>query len=86
MPNIKSLHGMQGATSSQIRKGTAVNLAARIVSPEITFVHHNQRAPTCASDGCPRCKHGSEILQTKLKIGAPNYRYEIEADRMAVKT
>lgn len=43
-----------------------------------------QRKSTCAcGGGCPRCKPGNGILQPKLKIGAPNDHFEIEADRVA---
>jgi Domain of unknown function (DUF4157) len=40
-----------------------------------------QRKPICPCDGgCPSC---SEVIQPKLKIGAPNDKYEQEADRVA---
>jgi Domain of unknown function (DUF4157) len=40
-----------------------------------------QRKPICACDGgCPSC---SGTIQPKLKIGAPNDKYEQEADRVA---
>ncbi len=45
-----------------------------------------QRSPGCACGGsCPSCKHQEEDIQiqTKLKIGAPNDKYEQEAERVA---
>jgi len=40
-----------------------------------------QRKPLCACDGgCPRC---AGVIQPKLTIGAPNDKYEQEADRVA---
>ena len=42
-----------------------------------------QRKPICpCGGGCPRC-HKSLLIQTKLKIGPPNDKYEQEADRVA---
>lgn len=39
---------------------------------------------TCAcGGGCPRCQQGELPVQAKLKIGAPNDKYEQEADRVA---
>ena len=44
------------------------------------FAQIVHRAPGCAcGGGCPHCN----AIQTKLKIGAPNDRYEQEADRVA---
>ncbi len=45
-----------------------------------------QRSPGCACGGsCPTCKDEEEDIQiqTKLKIGAPNDKYEQEAERVA---
>ena len=43
-----------------------------------------QRKPTCpCGGGCPRCQQGELLIQTKLRIGAPNDKYEQEADRIA---
>lgn len=42
-----------------------------------------QRKPVCSCGGtCPKCRHDFGI-QPKLKIGAPNDKYEQEADRVA---
>lgn len=42
-----------------------------------------QRTPSCACGGsCPFCT-SSLPIQPKLKIGAPNDKYEQEADRVA---
>lgn len=49
------------------------------VSPEI------QRKPTCpCGGGCPRCKEEQNLsIQSRLKIGSANDKYEQEADRVA---
>ncbi len=45
-----------------------------------------QRKPPCpCGGGCPRCQQGKLPIQAKLKIGAPNDKYEQEADRVADK-
>ena len=47
-------------------------------SPQTSII---QLKPICPCDGgCPRC---APVIQTKLTIGQPNYKYEQEADRMA---
>lgn len=56
---------------------STVNRVTPIVSPTL------QRMTGCAcGGGCPKCQK-SPILQAKLKIGAPNDKYEQEADRVA---
>ena len=43
-----------------------------------------QRKSSCACGGsCPSCRAKDEFIQPKLKIGAPNDKYEQEADRVA---
>lgn len=54
-----------------------------IVTPVPRPTSFNQRKPACACGGsCPKCQSALSILP-KLKIGAPNDKYEQEADHVA---
>ena len=69
------------------KKLTAIlpTLNALSIIPAVSPVSDTciQQKPTCAcGDGCPRCQ-GSHRVQPKFKIGAPNDKYEREADRVA---
>ncbi len=68
----------RGRGAYQVGVGTPVNLWASLNSM--------QRSPGCACGGsCPTCKDEEENIQiqTKLKVGAPDDKYEQEADRVA---
>ncbi len=43
-----------------------------------SYMKHDPSCP--CNGGCPRC---TTNIQTKLKVGAPNDKYEQEADRVA---
>ena len=74
-------------SSQQKKKRNSVRSAyssawrSRSVSPLLTGMPLLQRKCACGG-GCPRCKEDLGI-QTKLKIGNPNDKYEQEADRIA---
>lgn len=63
------------------RSARSSALRLRSVSPLLTGMPLLQRKCACGG-GCPRCKEDLGI-QTKLKIGEPNDKYEQEADRIA---
>ena len=57
--------------------------AARVSKITPVYSPLIQRKPACACGGvCPKCR-SQENLQPKLKIGAPDDKYEREADRVA---
>ena len=76
--DASSKHARGGATTSSRRQPHARHPTDPLVL---------RRKPGCAcGGGCPHCRAEHELeetLQTKLRIGAPDDRYEREADRVA---
>ncbi len=69
----------------RFRSNNGVYSAIRSVSAipsHQPIIQHKSGCP--CGGGCPRCKEEA-FLQAKLKIGAPNDKYEQEADRVAAQ-
>lgn len=65
------------------RSNIFLRLAVRACIPE-SQLSVQRKVKTCScGGGCPGCSPPSGHIQPKLKIGAPNDKYEQEADRVA---
>lgn len=75
MKTFASKQNVTHTTAADPVRGKARPSAGHAVMPLL------QRKPVCTCDGgCPVC---TGVIQPKLRIGAPNDRYEQEADRVA---
>jgi len=74
----KPSHAKDGAQGHQ----TPTPKTRQVSSPSTGLPLIQPKAECACGGGCPRCQNKSKI-QPKLKLGAPNDRYEQEADRIA---